>query len=142
MEDLLWRATDGQNDPSPEGVRREDIPPPSQAVSQLSPDHRSTFGSYLRRLAWIGSQTFSGGMMTAAVLWSRACMSGFVLWSGRQVHPPQAAPRCIGGSVRIGAPACLVWYHDFLYHAGSWAAPRRLVAKIEHHEGGLFMPRK
>ena len=29
----------------------------------------------------------------------------------------------------------VVWYHDFLYQAGSWDKPRRVVAKIEHHKG-------
>ena len=32
----------------------------------------------------------------------------------------------------------VVWYHDFLYQAGSWDKPRRVVAKIEHHKGELF----
>ena len=32
----------------------------------------------------------------------------------------------------------VVWYHDFLYQAGSWNRPRRVVAKIEWHKGELF----
>ena len=32
----------------------------------------------------------------------------------------------------------IIWYHDFLYQAASWDAPRRLVAKIEWHAGELF----
>jgi len=32
----------------------------------------------------------------------------------------------------------VVWYHDFLYQAGSWDKPRRVVAKIEWHKGELF----
>ena len=40
----------------------------------------------------------------------------------------------------VGRPATkpVVWYHDFLYQAGSWDMPRRVVAKIEHHKGELF----
>ena len=32
----------------------------------------------------------------------------------------------------------VVWYHDFLYQAESWHKPRRVVAKIEWHNGELF----
>ena len=32
----------------------------------------------------------------------------------------------------------IVWCHDFLYQAGSWDKPRRVVAKIEWHKGELF----
>ena len=32
----------------------------------------------------------------------------------------------------------IVWYHDFLYQAGTWDRPRRVVAKIEWHKGELF----
>jgi len=32
----------------------------------------------------------------------------------------------------------VVWYHEFLYQAGSWDKPRRVVAKIEWHKGELF----
>ena len=32
----------------------------------------------------------------------------------------------------------VVWYHDFMYHAGSWDRPRRVVAKVEWHQGELF----
>jgi len=40
----------------------------------------------------------------------------------------------------VGRPSNkpVVWYHDFLYQAGSWDKPRRVVAKIEHHKGELF----
>ncbi len=31
-----------------------------------------------------------------------------------------------------------VWYHDFLYQAGTWAKPCRVVAKVEWHQGELF----
>ena len=29
----------------------------------------------------------------------------------------------------------IVWYHDFLYQAGTWDKPRRVVAKVEWHQG-------
>ena len=32
----------------------------------------------------------------------------------------------------------IVWSHDFLYQAGTWDRPRRVVAKIEWHKGELF----
>ena len=32
----------------------------------------------------------------------------------------------------------IVRYHDFLYQAGSWDRPRRVVAKAEWHQGELF----
>lgn len=32
----------------------------------------------------------------------------------------------------------VVVYHDFFYQAGTWAKPRRVVAKIEWHAGELF----
>jgi hypothetical protein len=40
----------------------------------------------------------------------------------------------------VGRPSNkpVVWYHDFLYQAGTWDKPRRVVAKIEHHQGELF----
>ncbi len=40
----------------------------------------------------------------------------------------------------VGRPSNkpLVRYHDFLYRAGTWDKPRRVVAKIEHHKGELF----
>jgi hypothetical protein len=40
----------------------------------------------------------------------------------------------------VGRPSKkpVVWYHDFLYQAGTWDKPRRVVAKIEHHKGELF----
>mgnify|MGYP000931804865 FL=1 len=40
----------------------------------------------------------------------------------------------------VGRPSRkpVVWYHDFLYQAGTWDRPRRVVAKIEHHRGELF----
>jgi len=40
----------------------------------------------------------------------------------------------------VGRPSNkpIIWYHDFLYQAESWARPRRVVAKIEWHKGELF----
>ncbi len=40
----------------------------------------------------------------------------------------------------VGRPSNkpVVWYHDFLYQAGTWNKPRRVVAKVEHHQGELF----
>jgi hypothetical protein len=40
----------------------------------------------------------------------------------------------------VGRPSNqpVVWHYDFLYQAGSWDRPRRVVAKIEHHKGELF----
>ena len=32
----------------------------------------------------------------------------------------------------------VVWYHDFVYQAQSWDIPRRVVAKVEWHQGELF----
>jgi len=32
----------------------------------------------------------------------------------------------------------IIWYDDFLYQAGSWDRPRRVVAKVEWHQGELF----
>ena len=32
----------------------------------------------------------------------------------------------------------VVWFHGFLYQAGSWDKPCRVAAKIEHHKGELF----
>jgi hypothetical protein len=32
----------------------------------------------------------------------------------------------------------IVWYKGFLYRAASWTTARRVVAKVEHHAGGLF----
>ena len=32
----------------------------------------------------------------------------------------------------------IVWYHDFFYRAASWEHPRRVVAKVEWHQGELF----
>ena len=32
----------------------------------------------------------------------------------------------------------VVWYKGFLYRAASWTTARRVVAKVEHHAGGLF----
>ena len=32
----------------------------------------------------------------------------------------------------------IVWYHEFQYQAGSWNCPRRVVAKVEWHQGELF----
>jgi hypothetical protein len=40
----------------------------------------------------------------------------------------------------VGRPPTrpIVWYHDFLYQAGTWSRPRRVVAKVEWHQGELF----
>jgi len=40
----------------------------------------------------------------------------------------------------VGRPSNkpIVWYYAFLYQAGSWDKPRRVIAKIEHHKGELF----
>lgn len=32
----------------------------------------------------------------------------------------------------------VVWYHDFQYQAGTWDRPRRVVAKVEWHQGELL----
>jgi len=32
----------------------------------------------------------------------------------------------------------IVWHHDFRYQAGSWKHPRRVVAKVEWHQGELL----
>jgi hypothetical protein len=32
----------------------------------------------------------------------------------------------------------IVWYYDFHYQADSWDRPRRVVAKVEWHEGEIF----
>ena len=36
----------------------------------------------------------------------------------------------------------LVRYKSFRYQAKSWTTPRRVVAKVEHHRGELFPPRR
>ncbi|HEX9472647.1 MAG TPA: transposase [Steroidobacteraceae bacterium] len=33
----------------------------------------------------------------------------------------------------------LVWYKSFSYQVGCWRQPRRIVAKVEHHTGELFL---
>jgi hypothetical protein len=40
----------------------------------------------------------------------------------------------------VGRPSRkpLVRFHSFLYRAGSWRKPLRVVAKVEHHRGELF----
>ena len=40
----------------------------------------------------------------------------------------------------VGRPSKrpLVRYKSFLYRAASWAEARRVVAKVEHHQGELF----
>ncbi len=40
----------------------------------------------------------------------------------------------------VGRPPrrSIVWHHEFLYQAKTWDRPRRVVAKIEWHQGGLF----
>ena len=32
----------------------------------------------------------------------------------------------------------IIWYDDFWYQAGSWDRARRVVAKVEWHQGELF----
>jgi Transposase DDE domain group 1 len=32
----------------------------------------------------------------------------------------------------------IIWYQDFFYQAASWKSPRRVVAKVEWHQGELF----
>jgi hypothetical protein len=32
----------------------------------------------------------------------------------------------------------VIWHYGFLYQAGTWDKPRRVVAKVEHHQGELF----
>jgi len=40
----------------------------------------------------------------------------------------------------VGRPPSkpIVWFYEFLYQAASWNRPRRVVAKVEWHEGELF----
>jgi len=40
----------------------------------------------------------------------------------------------------VGRPPAqpIVLYHDFTYQAGTWAKPRRVVAKVEWHQDELF----
>jgi Transposase DDE domain group 1 len=40
----------------------------------------------------------------------------------------------------VGRPPqkSIVWYDDFWYQAASWDHPRRVVAKVEWHQGELF----
>ena len=40
----------------------------------------------------------------------------------------------------VGRPSAepKVFYHDFTYRAGSWDRSRRVIAKIEWHQGELF----
>ena len=40
----------------------------------------------------------------------------------------------------VGRPSHkpVVWYKSFLYQAASWKTARRVVAKVEHHEGELL----
>ena len=40
----------------------------------------------------------------------------------------------------VGRPSAKpkVLYHDFLYRAGTWDRSRRVIAKIEWHQGELF----
>ena len=40
----------------------------------------------------------------------------------------------------VGRPSAKpkAFYHDFTYRAGSWNRPRRVIAKIEWHQGELF----
>ena len=40
----------------------------------------------------------------------------------------------------VGRPSHkpVIWYKSFLYQAASWKTARRVVVKVEHHQGGLF----
>jgi hypothetical protein len=40
----------------------------------------------------------------------------------------------------VGRPSHkpVIWYKSFLYQAASWKTARRVVAKVEHHQGELF----
>ena len=46
-------------------------------------------------------------------------------------RPPKACPEPVEGKP-------VVRYHDFVYQAQSWDIPRRVVAKVEWHQGELF----
>jgi hypothetical protein len=50
----------------------------------------------------------------------------------REIEQPLTRP--------VGRPPNkpVVWYHDFLYQAGSWGRSCRVVARIEWHKGELF----
>jgi hypothetical protein len=50
----------------------------------------------------------------------------------REIEPYLERPQ----ELKPGHP--VVTYHDFAYRAGTWRGPRRVVAKIEWHAGGLF----
>ena len=41
----------------------------------------------------------------------------------------------------VGRPSHkpIMWYKGFLYKAASWTTARRVVAKVEHHTGELFL---
>jgi hypothetical protein len=51
---------------------------------------------------------------------------------GREIVPFLTRP--------VGRPPNrpIVWYHEFMYKADSWTRERRVVAKIEWHQGELF----
>ena len=53
--------------------------------------------------------------------------------ASRQSGNSGADPTLAGASYRI-----IVSYHDFAYQAQSWHLPRRVVAKVEWHQGELF----
>ena len=40
----------------------------------------------------------------------------------------------------VGRPSHkpVIWYKSFLYQAASWKTARRVVVKVEHHQGELF----
>ena len=44
---------------------------------------------------------------------------------------PKACPEPVEGKP-------VVWYHDFKYQAKTWDQSRRVVAKVEWHQGELF----
>ena len=53
--------------------------------------------------------------------------------------PPSAFLTPSIGVLRwIRAKKPVVRYHDFVYQAQSWDIPRRVVAKVEWHQGELF----
>jgi len=57
-----------------------------------------------------------------------------------EVLQEHISPSAEGLKRPVGRPPKkpIVWYHDFQYQAGSWNRPRRVVAKVEWHQGELF----
>ena len=54
-----------------------------------------------------------------------------------QVLQREIAPRLIGPTEWL-SPKPIVSYHDFVYQAQSWNVARRVVSKVEWHQGELF----